>query len=265
MANVVPVHTKRDKQILKNYRPVSLLPICGKVFEHLIYDSLFEHFIENDLISPNQSGFKSGNSCTNQLISITHEIYQSFDDGFEVRGVFVDITKAFDKVWHHGLIYKLKENRVAGDLLDTLTNFLKKRKQRVILNGQYSTWTNVEAGVPQGSILGLLLFLIFINDLPENLVSNPKFFANDIPLFSVIRNKHLSAQNLNEDLKIIYWVFQWKMSFNPDPSKQAQESIFSCKLQKSFYPPLHFNNIEVTHSTTQKHLGILLDGELEHI
>ena len=137
MANVVPVHKKSDKQILKNYRPVSLLPICGKVFERLIYNSLFEYFIENDLISPNQSGFKPGDSCTNQLISITHEIYQSFDDGFEVRGVFLDISKAFDKVWHNGLIYKLKQNGVAGDLLDTLTNFLKERKQRVILNGQY--------------------------------------------------------------------------------------------------------------------------------
>ena len=88
MANVVPVHKKSDKQILKNYRPVSLLPICGKIFERLIYNILFEYFIENDLISPNQSGFKPGDSCTNQLISIAHEIYQSFDDGFEVRGVF---------------------------------------------------------------------------------------------------------------------------------------------------------------------------------
>ena len=158
MANVVPVHKKSDKQILKNYRPVSLLPICGKVFERLIYNSLFEYFIENDLISPNQSGFKPGDSCTNQLISITHEIYQSFDDGFEVRGVFLDISKAFDKVWHNGIIYKLKQNGVVGDLLDTLTNFLKDRKQIVVLNGQYSAWTNVEVGVHQGSILGPLLF-----------------------------------------------------------------------------------------------------------
>ena len=140
MANMVSLHKKSDKQILKNYRSVSLLPICGKVFERLIYNSLFEYFIENDLISPNQSGFKPGDSCTNQLISITHEIYQSFDDGFEVRGVFLDISKAFDKVWHDGLIYKLKQNGVAGDLLNTLTNFLKERKQRVILNGQDSTW-----------------------------------------------------------------------------------------------------------------------------
>ena len=183
MTNVVPVHKKGDKQILNNCRPVSLLPICGKVFECLIYNSLFEYLIENDLISPNQSGFKTGDSCTNQLISITHEIHQSFDDGFEVRGVFLDVSEAFNKVWHNGFIYKLNQNGVAGDLLDTLTNFLKDRKQRVVLNGQYSTWTNVEAGVPQGSIFGPLLFLICINDLPENLVSNPKLIVDDTSLF----------------------------------------------------------------------------------
>ena len=134
-ANVVPVHKKGDKQIFKNYRPVSLLPICGNIFERLIYNSLFEYFIENDLISQNQSGFKPGDSCINQLISITHEIYQSFDAGLEVRGVFLDISKAFDEVWHEGLIYKLKQNGVKGNLLETLNNFLNDRKQIVVLNG----------------------------------------------------------------------------------------------------------------------------------
>ena len=109
MANVVHVHKNSNKQILKNYRPASLLTICGKTFNRLVYNSLFEYFIENDLISPNQSGFKPGDSCTNQLISITHEINQSFDDGFQVRGVFLDVSKAFDKVWHNDLIYKLKQ------------------------------------------------------------------------------------------------------------------------------------------------------------
>ena len=100
--------------------------------------------------------------------------------------------------------------------------------------------------------------------MPENLVSNPKLFADDTSLFSVIRNKHLSVQNLNEDLnKINHWAFQWKMSFNPDPSKQAQEVIFSCKLQKSVYHPLHFNNIAVTQSTTQKHLRMILDVKVD--
>ena len=121
-------------------------------------------FKENDLISSNQPGFKPGDSCINQLLSITHDIYQSLDQGYEVRGVFLDISKAFDKVWHKGLIHKLKQNGIGGPLLKILTDFLKSRKQRVVLNGQHSSWTDVLVGVPQGSILGSLLFLICIND-----------------------------------------------------------------------------------------------------
>ena len=172
---------------LQHYRPVSLLPICGKIFERLIYNSLFEFFIANELISSNQSGFKPGDSCINQLLSITHEIYKSFDDGYEVRGVFLDISKAFDKVWHNGLIYKLKQNGVSGNLLNSIIDFLDARKQRVVLNGQYSSWASVKAGVPQGSTLGPLFFLIFINGLSDNLVSNPELFADDSSLFRLSR------------------------------------------------------------------------------
>ena len=97
--HIVPVHKKANKQTFENYRPVSMLPICGNIFARLIYNSLFEFFIDNELISSNQSGFKPGDSWINQLLSITHEIYKSFDDGYKVRGVFLDISKAFDKVW----------------------------------------------------------------------------------------------------------------------------------------------------------------------
>ena len=100
---------------------------------------MYEYFIENELISSSQSGFKPGDSCINQLLSITHDIYQSFDNGFEVRGSFLGMSKAFSKIWHKGLTYKLKQNGVVGYLLETLADFLKDRKQRVVLNGQNST------------------------------------------------------------------------------------------------------------------------------
>ena len=135
---------------------------------------MFGFFIENDLISQHQSGFKPGDSCINQLLSITHEIYQSFDEGFDVRSVFLDISKAFDKVWHDGLIFKLKQNGISGNLLNLLSSFLRNRKQRVVLNGKTSSWADVNAGVPQGFILGPLLFLIYINDITNGLSSNAK-------------------------------------------------------------------------------------------
>ena len=208
-ANIVPIHEKGYKQTLENYRPVSLLPICGKILERLMFNEMFNFFIENKLISSNQSGFKPGNSCINQLLSITHEIYKSFDVGLKARSVFLDISKAFDKVWHDGIIYKLTQNGISGNLLNLLEDFLKERKQRVVLNGQVSTWKYINAGVPQGSILGPLLFLIYINDLTEGLTTNVNLFADDTSLFSVVHDTPTSANDLNKDLEIINnWAFQ---------------------------------------------------------
>ena len=267
--NIVPIYKKGDKQLLKNYRPVSLLPILGKILERLIFEEMYPFFITNNLIASNQSGFKTGDSCINQLIAITHDIYSSLDKGYEVRGVFLDISKAFDKVWHEGIIFKLKQNGISGNLLHLMSDFLSNRKQRVILNGQFSSWTDVNAGVPQGSILGPLLFLIYINDLTNHLSSNAKLFADDTSLFSVTRNVMDSANELNNDLRQINkWATQWKMSFNPDPTKQAQEVIFSRKSKKTKHPPLFFNETLVSQTSSQKHLGIILDQKLtfeEHL
>ena len=99
---------------------------------------MFSFLLENNLVSPNQSGFKPEDSCINQLLFITHEIFQSFDEGFEVRSVFLDISKTSDKVWHKGLIFKLSPNDISGNLIDILSYFLSDRKQRVVLNGQKS-------------------------------------------------------------------------------------------------------------------------------
>ena len=132
-------------------------------------------------------------------MSITHEIYKFFDQVHEVRGVFLDISKAFDKVWHDGIIFKLTQNGISGNLLKLLCDFLSERRQRVVLNGQASAWTNVTAGVLQGSILGPLLFLLYTNDNSEGRSTNAKLLADDTSLFSVIHDNQTSANVLNKD------------------------------------------------------------------
>ena len=172
---------------------------------------MFEFLHENNLLNENQSGFRPSDSCEYQLLSIVHDIYASFDCNppRNVRGVFLDISKAFDRVWHEGLIYKIKSIGVTGPPLELIQSFLSHKFQRVVLNGQSSTWLPVTAGVPQGSILGPLLFLIYINDLSNNLSSTAKLFADDTSLFSVVNDVNLSQFHLNSDLKkISEWAYQ---------------------------------------------------------
>ena len=146
-----------------------------------------------------------------------------------------------------------------------LINYLEDRKQRVVLNGRTSSWKNILAGGPQGSVLGPILFLIYINDLPDGIKSICKIFADDTSLFSKVKDKNCSTVELNNDLKIISnWAFQWKMLFNPDPNKQAVEILFSKKQhEKDNYPPLNSNGDNVQTAISQKHLGLVLDSKLD--
>ena len=139
IANVRPIFKKGDKQLIKNYRSISLLPICGKILEKIIFNRLYSYLHTNNLITNNQSGFRPGDSTTNQLLYLIDEIHQAFDctESFEVRSVFLDISKAFDKVWHEGLIFKLEQNGISGSLLKLFQNYLNNRKQRVVLNGSF--------------------------------------------------------------------------------------------------------------------------------
>ena len=229
------------------------------------FKHLYNHFISNNLISKNQSGFRPGDSCSNQLLSLVHEIHKAFDDKncLEVRSVYLDLSKAFDKVWHGGLMFKLKQNGVNGKLLSLLDNYLQNRQQRVVINGQESKWAHIKSGVPQGSVLGPLMFLIFINDLESNLKCQVNFFADDTSIFTVVRDPEVSASDLNHDLDVIArWAHQWKMAFNPDPTKPAEEIVFSNKKVKVHHPPIFFNNIEVKRVNHHKHLGLILDSRL---
>ena len=148
LANVVPVHKKEEKKLLKNYRPISLLPIFSKIFLRVIYNSLFNYFVSNKLFTPSQSGYLPGDWCIAQLLSIIHEIQTSFDSNppADVTGVFLDISKAFDKVWQKDLLYKLKSHGIEVELLSLWECYLKDQKQSVVLNGQNSDWRKINPG-----------------------------------------------------------------------------------------------------------------------
>ena len=160
------------------------------------------------------------------------------------------------------MIFKLEQNGISGNLLKLFQNYLSNRKQRVVLNGTYSDYSSVQSGVPQGSVLGPLLFLIYINDLESNIKSNVKFFADDTMLFFHSEDPEISANCLNRDLEVIHqWAHQWKLEFNPDPTKQATE-VFSWKKSNPHHPQLMFNGTVVAKMIEQKHLGLILDSSL---
>ena len=182
-SNVIPIYKKGDKQLINNYRPVSLLPVFGKIFERLIFNNIYNFFEMHNLLNPSQSGFRPHDSCVYQLLSITHEIFKTFDCNppLDVRAVFLDISKAFDKVWHKGLIYKLQSLGISGNLLNLIKSFLSDRYQHVLLNGQSFEWP-----------------------ISDGMTSKVKLFADDTSLFSVVHNIDQSATQLKE-IKRKYW------------------------------------------------------------
>ena len=209
---------------------------------------MYRHFTDNQLLTLNQSGFRPGGSTINQLLYITQKIYTTFEEfpSSETCAVFLDISKAFDKVWHEGLVFKLKTYGISGPLLALIVSYLSNRQQRVVLKRKTSLWSYISAGVPQGSVLGPLFFLVYINDLVDDISSDAKLFADDTSLFTVVYDEIESANQLNRDLKIISeWAYQWKMQFNPDINKQAVQVIFSQKKNKSIHPSLFFNGAPV--------------------
>ena len=158
---------------------------------------------------------------------------------------------------------------ISGDIYNLLESYLSGRFQRVLLNGQSSSWKPVLAGAPKGSILGPLLFLVYINDLPNGLKSNAKLFADDTSLFTIVKDRNVSANILNNDLQLIsQWAYKSKMLFNPDPKKPAPEVLFSRKNQIQNHPTISLNNVQVERATYQKHLGVILNEKLnfkEHV
>ena len=261
ISNTCPVFKKNDKQAKSNYRPISLLCNVSKVFERLIFNVLYEYFIRHDLLTRKNSGFKQNDSTINQLLKIVHDIYNGLELQKEARMVFLDISKAFDRVWHEGLLFKLRQLGIEGPLLEFIGSYLSNRFQRVTIGGQSSSLLPVEAGVPQGSILGPLLFLVYINDITDNIECDIKLFADDTSILEIIHDPLTSAGRMNTDLvRISAWGKQWKMTFNAIKSLAI---LFSTKHNKPDHPPLLLGNSVIPEGTSHTHLGITLSSNLK--
>ena len=264
-ANVSPIYKKNDPSDVSNYRPISLLSTIGKVLEKLVHKYLFSFFRDNNVITTLQSGFVPGDSTVNQLTDIYNTFCKALDEGKEVRAVFCDISKAFDRVWHKGLIFKLQSAGISGTLLTWFSDYLSNRKQRVVLPGATSSWTSVKAGVPQGSILGPLLFLLYINDIVEDIHSSIRLFADDTSLYVIVDNPFQTAEQLNSDLlKIHRWATKWLVTFNPEKS----ESILFSRKYDTFHPPINMNQNQIAEVDSHKHLGLVFSNDCtwhEHI
>lgn len=253
-ANVTPVHKKDDKTQVENYRPISLLSTLGKILEKVIHKHIHNYLLENRTITPFQSGFTSGDSTVNQLVSLYNTFNQALDEGKEVRAVFCDISKAFDRVWHQGLLAKLKHYGISGSLLSWFRNYLSNRYQRVVIPGGQSEWQQINAGVPQGSILGPLLFILYINDIVHEIHSDIRLFADDTSLYIIVDFPESAAQILNLDLeRISNWAGRWLVSFNP---QKTETLLFTRKINRINHPTLYFNDVPIQEVSTHKHLGL---------
>ena len=183
-ARVTPEFKKGSKLSVNNYRPVSLTCILCKIMEKLVRTNLIDHLQHNNLISDRQHGFVAGRSCTTQLLEVLDKWTKVLDEGGAIDAVYLDFQKAFDKVPHRRLLSKVEAYGIRGNILHWLESFLQGRNQRVVINGVQSEQAQVVSGIPQGSVLGHVLFMIYINDLPACVESDISLFADDAKVFT---------------------------------------------------------------------------------
>lgn len=218
-ANVTPLFKSGQKNSAFNYRPVSLTCQLCKVMESILRDEMVHHLETNGLINDSQHGFRKGRSCLTNILSFLDRVTEMTDIGYSMDAIYLDFAKAFDKVPHHRLLMKLRRHGIGGSVLAWIEEWLKERRQRVCIKGAHSGWKSVLSGVPQGSVLGPVLFLVFINDLDTGIDSMVFKFADDTKLLSVA-NDVIDCESLQKDLNtLVSWSRDWQMQFNVDKCK----------------------------------------------
>ena len=264
-AQVIPIFKKNSQDDPNNYRPISILPTVSKIAERIVFKHVYNYFHEHSLLTRDQSCVP-GDSTVNQLAFLYNHFCHAIDEKKDIQIVFCDIKKAFEKVWFKGLLFKLKQLGISGNLLNWFGDYLSERYQRVGIKGQNSEWKLIPAGVPQGSVLGPLLFLVYIGDLVENIHCNIKLYADDTTLYITTDDLQEGSAALNEDLTTINnWAYQWLVTFCPNKTVYMHMSL---KKNKQQAPPVVFDGKQLTEIQHHKHLGVTLTNNLtwsEHI
>ena len=264
MARVTPLFKAGDSSNMNNYRPISVLPVLSKLFEKMVYSQIYEYLTKFNLIHANQSGFRSKHSCVTALTKIVDELLKEIDQGYYSGVLFLDFKKAFDMVNHAILVSKLQSYKLDNLALKWFDSYLSERSQKVVLNNYESNAQAVHYGIPQGSILGPLLFLLYINDLPLYLDnSTSDLYADDTTIHCSSSSVSNINMKLNNDMKKIHdWCNDNDMVINTEKSKSM--IVGSChKLQnadsdlKILYEDILLENVE-----NEKLLGIYIDNSL---
>ena len=219
IAIITPIYKKGNKSDPGNYRPVSLTSVISKIMESIVRDVILDHLVENNVLSDGQHGFVPGRDCMTQLLLCLEDWTSMIDAGHAFDVIYTDFAKAFDSVAHERLILKLEAVGITGDVLNWIRSFLMGRSQSVRVEGETSGWQKVLSGIPQGSVLGPLLFVIFINDMPDVVKENIcKLFADDCKLYGIINSA--IDQRLQKDLSNLEnWSNVWDLPFNATKCK----------------------------------------------
>ena len=261
-ANINPLFKTGDRTDPANYRPISLTSIPCKIFEHIIHKHIMNHLDRHNILTDTQHGFRPKRSCESQLIVTHHDIAKHLDrrDIRQVDAIVLDFAKAFDKVPHKRLLKKLDYYGIRGPILHWLTAFLTNRTQRVLLDGSSSDSVPVTSGVPQGTVLGPLLFLLYINDLPLSTpFSTTRLFADDSLIYRPIKSLP-DCRLLQQDLNALeQWEQTWQMSFRPDKCKLIRFT----RSQNPIIFNYHLHNQQLSAVNSHKYLGIHLSSNLK--